>query len=74
MAGPVSPYAGARMLDVTIEIRCTVDAYGNGSVYIGDELMATFQWDGKNMRHIEPELLVNLVVTLETVLWAVQDA
>lgn len=58
------------MREFTFKLVVKVDAAGSGGVYLGDEPIAEFRWTGRHLADIFPELPANLVVSIETVLWA----
>jgi len=65
---------GSYVLDLSTEVRATVDAEGAGTIWFGDEPMASFNWlHGQIIGNLRPELPVEMVVGFETALWAQQQ-
>lgn len=62
-------------IEVTLELRATVDISNAGTVFLGDEPMARFVWSRSTaaMHFIEPELPADIVVALETALAAASE-
>lgn len=65
---------GSYVLDLSTEVRATVDGEGAGLIWFGDEVIATFTWyAGKTIAHLRPELPMEMVAGFEAALWAQQQ-